>query len=668
MKRIFALLILTLGFISQLVAQSDYEHAKDKNHYMDSLTHLLKSARNDSAKLRLLFTLGDAYFYRNADSAIKLEKAALTLSQKYGLERSQALAEGKLGYAYTLTGDFDHALSFGFKANTLSQRLGDLQLIHSSQFFLMLCYFAQEDFTEALKYVPPLKQMIRSGQTAGPFIPNYTVLGMMGSIYERTNQPDTALYYEFRSLAIYKEWSGIYLQIGLAYFKKRLLDSSLYYYRRGLPIAMRTGINIDIVGMDYELSRVFEAKGQLDSAFYYANKALKDKSATQYAHVILGATKQLAHLYELKGMRDSSFKYLKLSIALNEKIFGLEKTRRATSYAFNDEIRKQEIAAQEAKDEGKLKTYGLLTAIIVFLLVGTLQWRSNRHKQQTNYLLSEQKEEIETQRDSLEQAYIELKNTQNQLIQREKMASLGELTAGIAHEIQNPLNFVNNFSDLSAELVDEMQSELKTGDKEEAIAIADDIKQNLEKIRHHGKRAENIVKSMLEHSRTGTGRKQPTDLNTLAGEVLKLSYHELRAKDKSFSADLVTHFDPDLPKANVVQQAMGRVLLNLLNNAFYATQQKTKITEPTAYKPQVIVTTKAQNGNIVIRVRDNGIGIPDNVRDKIMQPFFTTKPTGEGTGLGLSLSYDIVVKEHMGSIDVETREGEFTEFTVTLPA
>ena len=259
-----------------------------------------------------------------------------------------------------------------------------------------------------------------------------------------------------------------------------------------------------------------------------------------------------------------------------------------------------------------------------------------------------------------------LKATQTQLIQSEKMASLGELTAGIAHEIQNPLNFVNNFSEVSVELVDEMDEELDHGDIAEAKVIGTDLKQNLEKIQHHGKRADAIVKGMLQHSRSGSGTKEPININVLADEYLRLSYHGLRSKDKEFNSELVTRFDADLPKVNVIPQDIGRVLLNLFNNAFYAVNQKTK-TAGAGYKPEVSVSTTATDGQFIIKVKDNGVGIPDTNKEKIMQPFFTTKPTGEGTGLGLSLTYDMVVKGHGGSIIVDTKEGQFTEFTITLP-
>jgi len=274
--------------------------------------------------------------------------------------------------------------------------------------------------------------------------------------------------------------------------------------------------------------------------------------------------------------------------------------------------------------------------------------------------------EIKAARKRTEDTLNELRATQKQLIQSEKMASLGELTAGIAHEIQNPLNFVNNFSEVSIELLAELQEEAKAGHAGDVIDIAADLTQNLEKINHHGRRADAIVKGMLEHSRASTGQKQPTDLNKLADEYLRLAYHGLRAKDKSFNAELITHYDGTLPKIKMVPQDMGRVILNILNNAFYATQQKAK-NAGTAYKPEVTVATIAQDGQAVIKVKDNGSGIPADIKDKIMQPFFTTKPTGEGTGLGLSLSYDIVVKGHSGKIDVLSKDGEYTEFIVTLP-
>jgi signal transduction histidine kinase len=272
---------------------------------------------------------------------------------------------------------------------------------------------------------------------------------------------------------------------------------------------------------------------------------------------------------------------------------------------------------------------------------------------------------LQKEKKRAEEALKELKATQTQLIHSEKMASLGELTAGIAHEIQNPLNFVNNFSEVSNELVDEMNAEMEKGDMAEAKAIASDIQQNLQKITHHGKRADAIVKSMLMHSRSSTGVKEPTDINALTDEYLRLAYHGLRAKEMSFNATMKTDYDESIGNINVISQDIGRVILNLISNAFYAVTEKKKL-QIEGYEPTVSVSTRNAGNHIEINISDNGTGIPEKLLDKIFQPFFTTKPTGQGTGLGLSLSYDIV-RAAGGELKVETREGEGTRFTIILP-
>jgi signal transduction histidine kinase len=278
----------------------------------------------------------------------------------------------------------------------------------------------------------------------------------------------------------------------------------------------------------------------------------------------------------------------------------------------------------------------------------------------------ELKQQVYERTQELEKSLAELKSTQSQLIQSEKMASLGELTAGIAHEIQNPLNFVNNFSEVNMELIAELKEELETGNLEDIKTIADDIAINEEKILQHGKRADSIVKGMLQHSRISNGQKELTDINSLCDEYLRLSYHGLRAKDKSFNADLKTEFDASLPKINIIPQDIGRVLLNLINNAFYTVNERSKKGEA-GYVPTIsILTQLTANSQLLIAVKDNGNGIPEEIKNKIFQPFFTTKPTGEGTGLGLSLSYDIV-KAHGGELKVETDQGKGSVFIIQIP-
>ncbi|HQW03078.1 MAG TPA: ATP-binding protein, partial [Saprospiraceae bacterium] len=314
----------------------------------------------------------------------------------------------------------------------------------------------------------------------------------------------------------------------------------------------------------------------------------------------------------------------------------------------------------------KIKMNMMLGGLGTFLLIALILFRNNKQKQKANALLHRQKKEIEN-------TLSQLKITQAQLVQSEKMASLGELTAGIAHEIQNPLNFVNNFSEVNTELIDELQHELKIGNTTEAISISNSIRENEEKINHHGKRADAIVKGMLQHSRSSSGVKEPTDINALADEYLRLAYHGLRAKDKTFNATIKTDFDDSIGLINVIPQDIGRVILNLITNAFYAVSciapKSPKGNLP--YTPIVTVTTKLIKSplgdlGVHVSVSDNGPGIPKSALDKIFQPFFTTKPTGQGTGLGLSLSYDIV-KAHGGELIVETKEGEGTAFTIQLP-
>ncbi len=318
----------------------------------------------------------------------------------------------------------------------------------------------------------------------------------------------------------------------------------------------------------------------------------------------------------------------------------------------------------------------ILFALTLFIRFSMLRRKYAQEKLEREHersaMIEQQKVELEKQvaerTSELQRSLEDLRSTQKQLIQSEKMASLGELTAGIAHEIQNPLNFVNNFSDINKELIEELKmknEELKIDDSD-IKDLLNDIEENSEKINHHGKRADAIVKGMLQHSRTSTGQKEPTDINALCDEYLRLAYHGMRAKDKSFNCETKTEFDSSLPKINVVPPDIGRVLLNLINNALFTVGDKSK-QHLSGYEPTVTIRTKNSGDSIEIIVKDNGNGIPEKIKDKIFQPFFTTKPTGQGTGLGLSLSYDII-KAHGGEIKVRSREGEGTEFIITLPA
>ncbi len=364
--------------------------------------------------------------------------------------------------------------------------------------------------------------------------------------------------------------------------------------------------------------------------------------------------KLLADLYDKIGDKARSNESYKAFISLQDSLLADQSRFSAISFEAEQQMNEKELSISKLKSENEIsvitRNFSLGIIVLVLVLSGVIYYRY-KSKQKANTVL--------------EKTLTDLRSTQAQLIQSEKMASLGELTAGIAHEIQNPLNFINNFSEVNTELIDELGEELDKGNLDDVKAIAKDIKANEQKINHHGKRADAIVKGMLQHSQSSTGQKEPTNINALADEYFRLAYHGLRAKNKSFNATMVTGFDDSIGMVNVIPQDIGRVVLNLITNAFYVVYEKKKQLGE-GYNPTVSVSTKKYNGNVEISVKDNGNGIPQKIVDKIFQPFFTTKPTGEGTGLGLSLSYDIV-KAHGGELKVETKEGEGSIFSILLP-
>ncbi|MCY7360178.1 MAG: hypothetical protein LH609_22525 [Rudanella sp.] len=439
---------------------------------------------------------------------------------------------------------------------------------------------------------------------------------------------------------------------------------ALRCFQEAIKISYFTGDLLNRGRIQYRIAEFYYTANQPDSSLHYARLAFANGEKVSQKTIVLDASSLMVKLYKANSNLDSAFYYQEVAMATKDSVYGREKFQQLQLLTLTQQQRQQQLREKQVQ----LQRIGFISALAVFLLIALLLWRNNRQQQHTNRTLNLKNEQIETQRSTLDRTLTELRGTQAQLIQKEKMASLGELTAGIAHEIQNPLNFVNNFSEVSVELVSELEEERQKPirDAELEAELLGDLTQNLQKITHHGQRASLIVKGMLEHSRTSTGEKVPTDLNALADEYLRLAYHGLRAKDNTFNAELKTDFDPALGLVDVVPQDIGRVLLNLFNNAFYAVSQKQK-QSPNHYEPTVSVSTKRENGQVEISVRDNGLGIPEAVKQKIFQPFFTTKPTGQGTGLGLSLSYDIVTKGHGGTLVVESADSQGAEFVIMLP-
>jgi len=444
---------------------------------------------------------------------------------------------------------------------------------------------------------------------------------------------------------------------GNLYFKRGSYEKALNFLHQSLETY---DVYHDPLGTADACTRIaefFKQMNKSDSVIKYAKKGLDAAAQFNYKSTMRISSRLLADQYETKDIRQAHY-YLKLELAANDSLYGPKKILELQKTLSEEQQHQQQIEEEQTEKQNRLKQNGFLVGLGVLFVIAFILFTNNRQRKKANILLQKQKEKVES-------TLSELKTTQAQLIQSEKMASLGELTAGIAHEIQNPLNFVNNFSEVNEELISEMNEQMDKGNYAEAKSIASNVLQNQEKIKQHGKRADAIVKNMLEHSRTSSGQKEITDINLLADEYLRLASHGMHARDKSFNAKFETDFDHSIGKISIVPHEIGRAILNLINNSFYAVSERAKQNIP-GYEPTVTVATRKVNDKVELRVKDNGNGIPEKVRDKIFQPFFTTKPTGQGTGLGLSLAYDIV-KAHGGEIKVETKEHEGSEFIVQLP-
>src|SRR4030095_13412924 len=453
----------------------------------------------------------------------------------------------------------------------------------------------------------------------------------------------------------YKYWNGVPSQlIGNIYLYKKEYGKSMSFFLDAIQMHSENNNLRNLSQCQNGLARIYLATGNPAAALQYASEAiLNASSAGDHEEQTMEGYTTISGVYHSMSKPDSAYFYLSLATELKDRLRKIkeENITKINITLLDENLRNRDLEKERIATQNRQRTYIFIAALGLFSILALLLYRNNRLKQKANKVL--------------ETTLTNLKSTQQQLIQSEKMASLGELTAGIAHEIQNPLNFVNNFSEVNKELVNELKIQMAKGNNAEAEAIADNLTQNEEKIIHHGKRADAIVKGMLQHSRTSSGQKELTDINGLCDEYLRLAYHGLRAKDKNFNVKIETNFDSSIGKINIIPQDMGRALVNLINNAFYTVDEKKKQSGEN-YVPTVLVSTKKLNGKIEIRVKDNGTGIPQKVLDKIFQPFFTTKPTGQGTGLGLSLSYDII-KAHGGGITLETKEEEGTIFTIQPP-
>ena len=588
----------------------------------------------------------------NYKASLEFLYKGLAFIEQEDYTEGEALAHYHLGVTYKYLGSYEKALDHFLKSLSIAEKYDHWIPLSYSLNIIGLIYFETEDYENALNYLnQSLEQRRRLGDKWG----EAGSLDNIGVCYLKTQQYEKAVDFCLQSLNIsasindQKGQGNSLFHLGNIYEQSGQYDKALYHYEEALQIR----------------SRVSDKRGEAETSLFLADLYSKENFsrcdigkaiALMNSALLLGEDVKANDL--LSKIHYGIYKIAKKNCQHENALAHLEKyitiEKEIHTSAVNKKILNLEISHGVEKSRQEAEMYKLRNIEL-----------GNLYEE-----IKKQKEETEIQKKNAEEALIELRATQAQLIQSEKMASLGQLTAGIAHEIQNPLNFVNNFSEISNELIEEMTGELAIGNTQSAIEIALNIRENGEKINHHGKRAEAIVKGMLQHSRASSATKEPTDINALTDEYLRLTYHGLHAKDKTFNAvpiatGIKTDFDSSIGKINIVRQDIGRVILNLINNAFYAVGERQKV-ESLGYEPTVTVNTRKLQDKIEISVKDNGNGIPDSIKEKIFQPFFTTKPTGQGTGLGLSLAYDIV-KAHGGEIKVESKDGDGSQFTITLP-
>jgi two-component system NtrC family sensor kinase len=630
----------------------------------DSLRLALRRAPDDTSKIKRLILASLFLPYTEADTALHYGNIIIASSKKIDFTYGIAWGYSITGEAYLYMGDYAKAMVYNSQALRIFETLGDKTRAWAANNQLGEIYTGIGDYKKSLVYRLRGKGIIVS---AGDSLYNrlYEVFEPADSLlayhdyniaeaYLNLQMADSALKYGKRVSIAQNGWSGTAVLMGDIYSLKRDYTTALMNYNRKTFENYPVDSAKNFIGK----ANVYRLINRPDSCSRFALQALAISQRMKYAKGVLQSTEILSSLYE-ETDPSKALRYSKISNAVKDSLYNKAKINQVNSIAFNNELQKLDIMAAEKATRDRYKILSLFGIMFTLIVTGILLWRNNQLKKSANIRLQKEKQTVE---ETLEK----LKSTQSQLVLREKMASLGELTAGIAHEIQNPLNFVNNFSEVNKELLVEMKDEIDNGNLKEVKVIAKDVMDNEEKIIFHGKRAEAIVKGMLMHSRTNSGKKESTDINVLSDEYLRLGYHGLRAKEKSFNVTIKTDFDDSIANINIIPQDIGRVILNLITNALYAVMEKEKQLED-GYKPTVTVSTRKVNSTVEIKVRDNGNGIPKKVLDKIFQPFFTTKPTGQGTGLGLSMSYDIISKGHGGEIRVETEEGKYTTFTIILP-
>ncbi len=725
MKRILRIFICNLLFVISFISGNAQTQLGNMKQLKEELRVLEQKEGylDDTAYINTVNRIAFLYADRYPDSALQILAGIPERSKALSFRRGETDSYNVLGNAWQTKGNFDKALDFYNKAYTLAQKikyvkalpglLGNIALVYLNQGNYAI---ALQKFYESLKAAEAVddKLVIRSSFNNIGTIHFYqgkmndaeiayqktleisrdiadtsgmiTAYNNIGEVNLEQNDPSKALVnlsvaYQLAKLKNLPDMLvAVTNTLGDSYLRLDSLKKAAGFFETSLTLSRRLSNARATCKALIGMAKVQTKQGLLTDALVNAQESLAKAMEMGQVQLLRDANKVVADIYEKMGEGNDALKYYKQSEVYADSLLSIESERAAANFKAEYEFSKKELEFQRKELQQRWMIFSALAALLTLLVILWIISRSRKRLSITYKDLQHKNLIIEGQKKTAEETLSQLKSAQAQLIHAEKMASLGELTAGIAHEIQNPLNFVNNFSEVSNELIEELKGERRKvpgeRDQHQEDEILNDIAQNLQKINQHGNRADAIVKGMLQHSRSSVGQMESTDINKLADEYLRLAYHGFRAKDKSFNATLKTDFDISIGKINIIPQDIGRVLLNLINNAFYAASLPSEggFSDP-AYKHEPTIWLKTsrnppsggRGAEVLISVRDNGAGIPQKILDKIFQPFFTTKPTGQGTGLGLSLSYDIV-KAHGGEIKVETKEGEGTTFIIQLSA
>lgn len=634
----------------------------------DSLRRILAHTPADSARVLLLLELGRSYRASQPDSTMYLAQEAWQLARQLNFDKGRGRAQGMIGMVLRERGELPKAYANQLIGLQLSRQSHDPEGEAYNLNCLGNISLDLRQYPQAIGYYRASEGLYRRLHRL-PWVVG--ALTNLGSCYEKLNQLDSALALQQRAERLLAQNLRPRLAVALTLRNMGIVQARLghpaeafAYYRRALQETQATNDLRNRAMAHYHMALLFEQRQQPDSSLLHARAALNNAQAVSFRLTVMDAGVLLARLYQARHRPDSAFHYQSLAGVARDSLFGPEKFQQLELMAFTEQQQQLRQRAAQEQQTARYQRAGLLSLLGVALTVALLLGWANRRQRHANRLLNERNAQIEAQRNDLNEALTEVRAIQAQLVAAEKWAFVGELSAGIANELQNPLAFMRKFADVSVGLLDHDGTAPPEGLEQQ---IMDGLKQNLREISAHGQRASSIIADMLAHARPGPRQPVPTDLNALVAENLRLAYQGAPAQEITPAVELETRFDPAVGSVTAVPQELGRALLNLFANAFYAVRQHQQASGP-GFQPQVSVQTRRVGDAVEVEVLDNGFGIAASVAERVFQPFFTTKPAGDGTGLGLSLAYDIITKSHAGTLTVETQEGTFTRFVVRLPA